>query len=199
MIENILNKRYLILYFFPFILGLLTVFSFSPFNFTFINFLVFPVLFYLIVYITKKSKSVYRKRPFKRNLFLFGLFFGFGFYLSGISWITNSLTFDENFKILIPFALILIPLFLSLFTAIPILLIGPKLNFNLASLIIFSVSLAFSDYLRAKLFTGFPWNLWAYSLSSLGEFLQFLNYIGLHSYNLLVITIFTIPAVFFLN
>ena len=99
MIENILNKRYLILYFFPFILGLLTVFSFSPFNFTFINFLVFPVLFYLIVYITKKSKSVYRKRPFKRNLFFFGLFFGFGFYLSGISWITNSLTFDENFKI----------------------------------------------------------------------------------------------------
>ena len=197
MIENILNKRYLILYFFPFILGLLTVFSFSPFNFTFINFLVFPVLFFLIVYITKKSKSVYRKRPFKRNLFFFGLFFGFGFYLSGISWITNSLTFDENFKILIPFALILIPLFLSLFTAIPILLIGPKLNFNPTSLIIFSVSLAFSDYLRAKLFTGFPWNLWAYSLSSLGEFLQFLNYIGLYSYNLLTITLFTIPAVFF--
>ena len=36
---------------------------------------------------------------------------GFGFYLSGLSWITNSLTFDDNFKIFIPFALIFIPLF----------------------------------------------------------------------------------------
>ena len=38
-----------------------------------------------------------------------GLFiFGFGFYLSGISWITNSLTFDDNFKILIQSIIIII-------------------------------------------------------------------------------------------
>ena len=65
------------------------------------------------------------------------MFFGFGFYLCGISWITNSLTFDENFKILIPFALILIPLFLSLFVGITTLLVGPYLKMNFPSLLFF--------------------------------------------------------------
>ena len=163
MFEKFLDNRLFILYIFPFLIGSLTVLSFQPFNFTVINFIILPIFFYSIVYISKRSKSVYRKRPYKINLFIFGLSFGFGFYLSGISWIVNSLTFDENLKIFIPLGLILIPLFLSLFVAIPILLIGPKLHFDFSSLIIFSGSLGFSDYLRAKLFTGFPWNLWAYS------------------------------------
>ena len=126
MTQKFLNNRFFILYLFPFFLGFFTVFSFQPFNLTFINFLILPLFFYLTVFITKKSKSVYRKKPFKINLFIFGLSFGFGFYLSGISWITNSLTFDENFKILIPFGLILIPLFLGLFVALPVTIIGPN-------------------------------------------------------------------------
>ena len=114
MIEKYLNNRLVILYLIPFFFGSLTILTFEPFNFTILNFIIFPLFFYLVVYINKKSKVTYRKKPFKKNLFIFGLLFGFGFYLSGISWITNSLTFDENFKILIPFALVLIPLFLEI-------------------------------------------------------------------------------------
>ena len=147
MIKNYLNNRVLILYLIPFIFGSLTIISFHPFNITIINLIIFPVFFYLIVYINKKSKSVYRKKPLRKNLFTFGLLFGFGFYLSGVSWITNSLTFDDNFKVLIPFSLILIPLFLSLFIALPILFIGPYLNFNFPSILLFSCILAFFDYL----------------------------------------------------
>ena len=112
MLEKYLNNRFFIICLIPSILGALTVLSFQPFNFTIINLIIFPLLFYLINYINKKSKVVFRKKPYKINLFLLGLFFGFGFYLSGISWITNSLTFDNNFKVLIPFAIIFIPLFL---------------------------------------------------------------------------------------
>ena len=57
-----------------------------------------PIFFYLTAYVNKKSKSTFRKKPYKKNLFIFGTVFGFGFYLSGISWITNSLTFDKNDK-----------------------------------------------------------------------------------------------------
>ena len=121
MIEKYLNSRFVILYLAPFILGSLTVLSFEPFNLTIVNFLIFPAFFYLLVYINKKSKGVYRKKPYKKNLFIFGLVFGFGFYLCGVSWITNSLTFDENFKFLIPFAFILIPLFLNGLTLNPFL------------------------------------------------------------------------------
>ena len=125
MIDKFLNNRFFILYFSPLILGSLSVFSFQPFNLTIINFFILPLLFYLIVYIKKKSKNVYRKKPYKQNLFIFGTLFGFGFYIGGIHWITNSLTFDDSFKALIPFGLIFIPLFLSLFFSILILIIGP--------------------------------------------------------------------------
>ena len=197
MFEKYLNNRLLILYFTPFILGTLATLSFQPYNFTLVNFIILPIFFNLIIYINKKSKSIYRKRPYKRNLFIFGLLFGFGFYLTGISWITNSLTFDENFKILIPFVLILIPLFLSLFMALTILFVGPYLKFDFSSIILLSGSLAFSDFLRAKILTGFPWNLWAYSTSWANEILQILNVIGLYSYNLILITIFILPIIFF--
>ena len=199
MFEKYLNNRFLVLYIFPFMIGSLTTLSFHPFNLTIINFIIFPLFFYLIFYINKKSKTIYRKKPYKKNLFIFGLLFGFGFYLSGTSWIINSLTFDENFKILIPFGLILIPLFLSLFTALTILFVGPYLRFDFPSLIIFSGSLALSDYLRAKVLTGFPWNLWAYSTVWVNEILQILNIIGLYSYNLLLITVFTSPIIIFFN
>ena len=108
MIENHLNNRFITLYLLPFLLGGLSVLSFQPFNFSFINFFIFPLIFYLIIYINKKSKSIYRKKPYKKNLFIFGSAFGFGFYLIGLHWIINSLTFDESFKFLIPFGLILI-------------------------------------------------------------------------------------------
>ena len=194
MIDKYLNNRFLILYLSPFTFGSLTIFSFEPFNFIVINFIIFPILFYFLTYINKKSRTIYRKKPYKKNFFIFGMSFGFGFYLSGIYWITNSLTFDENFKILIPFALILIPLFLSLFLGFVTLFIGPYLKLDLPSLLIFSSGLAFSDYLRSYLFTGFPWNLWAYSITSINELLQVLNLIGLNSFNLIVITLFTLPV-----
>ena len=130
MISKYLDNRFITLFLIPFLIGSLSVLSFQPFNLTFVNFFTLPVCFYLIIYIKKKSKSVYRKKPYKKNLFFFGTAFGFGFYLSGIHWITYSLTFDENFKILIPFGLILIPLFLSLFFSITTVLIGPFLNLN---------------------------------------------------------------------
>ena len=197
MFEKYLKNRILTLFVIPFILGSLCVFSFQPFNYTIINFLVLPILFYLIVFIKKKSKSVYRKKPYKKNLFTFGTAFGYGYYLAGIHWITNSLTFDESFKILIPIALILIPLFLSLFFSILILIIGPLLNLNVASVFLFSGGLALSDYIRSKVLTGFPWNLWAYSYSWATEIIQILDKIGLFAFNFLAISIFIIPSILF--
>ena len=197
MIKKLLDNRFFVLYLLPFLLGCLTVFSFQPYNLSLINFILLPIFFLLIVYVNKKSKSFYRKKPFKRNLFILGFVFGFAFFLSGIFWIANSLTFDDNFKILIPFAVILIPAFLALFTGMTILIVGKFLSYNFSSLILFSFSLSLSDYIRGKILTGFPWNLWSYSLSWFTEILQIINLIGLFSFNLLTITIFTIPAILF--
>ena len=141
-----LKNRFSILYIYPFFLGSLTVFSFQPFNLTFLNFLVLPIFFYLLVFINKKSKSTYRKKPYKKNFFIFGTAFGFGYYLSGIHWIVNSLTFDDTFKFLIPIGLILIPLFLSLFFSILLFFIGPVLKTILVLFYLISGSCFFRFY-----------------------------------------------------
>ena len=160
---------------------------------TFINFLIIPSLFLILSYVKKKSKNVYRKKPYLKNLFLVGYLFGVGFFLSGIYWISHSLTYDEQFMYLIPFALILIPLFLGLFFGLGTLMAGPFIANNFVSVLIFCSSLSFLDFLRSKILTGFPWNLWAYSWSWFPEVLQLLNHIGLFAFNLLSLTIFCLP------
>ena len=77
------------------------------------------------------------------------------------------------------------------------MLAGPFLNFNISSIFFLSGSLAFSDYLRSKILTGFPWNLWSYSFSWATEIIQVLNKIGLFSFNLIAITMFMLPAALF--
>ena len=136
MFKKILENRIIILYLLPLFLGLLTVLSFQPYNFSYINFIIFPIFFHLLIYIKKKSSNVYRKKPFKRYLFLVGSLFGFGFYLGGVSWISQSLTFDNNFKFLIPLSIFFIPLFLCLFTGFTTLIVGPFLSLNFSSLLI---------------------------------------------------------------
>jgi len=193
MIFNFFNSRFFLVFFFPFILGASTVFSFQPFNFNYINFIIIPALFLVTSYVQKKSKNTYRRKPYILNLFLIGYLFGVGFFLTGTYWISYSLTFDENFKFLIPISLIGLPMFLGIFFGLSNLISGPFLKNNFISILLFSSSLAFMDFLRAKIFTGFPWNLWAYTWSWTPDLLQLLPIIGFFSLNLFCIIFYCSP------
>ncbi len=197
MIKKIFNSRISLLFILPFLIGSLSVLTFSPFNLTLLNFILLPAIFLIMTYVNKKSKNVFRKKPFLINFFFVGYFFGFGFFLFCNYWISYSLTFDESFKWLIPLSLLLIPSFLALFFGIIFFLIGPFLRNNIQSILIFSLALSLIDYVRGKVLTGFPWNLWSYSFSWFTELLQVLNYIGLYAFNLIIICIFCLPAYFF--
>ena len=193
MILNFFYSKLFLIFLFPFILGSATVFSFQPFNLNYINFLIFPILFLLTTYTQKKSKNTYRKKPYLLNLFFIGYLFGIGFFLSGVHWISHSLTFDDNFKFLIPIAIVGLPIFLGLFFGLANLIIGPFLKNNFTSILLFSSSFAFMDYLRAKILSGFPWNVWAYTWSWKPEILQSLFFLGFFSFNLLCIIIYCSP------
>ncbi len=194
---SFLNKKYFVILFAPFLLGALTIFSFPPFNFTLINFFTFSTLLFLIFTIKKKTKSIYRKKISNRYFFYLGCAFGFGFFLAGNYWITISLTHDDIFKGLIPFALILIPLFLSLFFGISILLIGNFAEQKIFFVLLFSLAFSIFEYLRGNLFTGFPWNLISYTWSWSDETIQVLSLIGTYSLSLISITFFCMPFIFF--
>ena len=183
MIFSFFNSRFFLVFLFPFTLGALTVFSFEPFNYNYINFFIIPALFLVTTYVQKKSKNTYRRKPYLFNLFLIGYLFGIGFFFTGTSWISQSLTFDENFKYLIPISIIGLPILLGLFFGLGNLFVSPFLKNNFTSVLLFSSSLAAMDFLRSKIFTGFPWNLWAYSWSSKPDVLQMLPIIGFFSFN----------------
>ena len=195
----LLNNKFFVIFFTPFLLGVLTIFGFSPYNFTFINFFTFSILIFLIFLIKKRTLSIYRKKRSNRYFFYLGCSFGFGFFLFGNYWISISLTHDEIFKSLIPFSLVLIPLFLSLFFGLAILIVGRFSEKNIYFILFFSLVFSIFEYLRGNLFTGFPWNLISYTWSWSIESMQILSIIGTYSLSLISLTFFSIPFLFFQN
>ena len=130
------------------------------------------------------------------NNFLVGWLYGFGYFLSNLYWISNSLKFDKNFENLIILSILLIPFLLSLFYGLfSYLLKFFKIEMNFSSILIFSLSLSIVEYLRGSIFGGFPWNLISFSLVNYVSSLQILSFIGTYSLNLLVITFYTLPII----
>ena len=186
------NKLYFELTFLI-LLGALTSLSLPPFNYFLINFLTFS-LFY--IFLIKKNKLKKNKNIF----FFYGWLFGFGYFISNTYWISISLTFDENFKFLIPFAIIIVPGFLALFYALAVyLFVILKTKENLSSFFLFSLIFGIIEYLRGSILTGFPWNLIAYSFSNQLEILNITSTIGTYSFNLFCISLFTSPSIFILK
>ncbi len=185
-----MKKKYITEFLLLFILGGITSLSLPPFNLFILNFFTFSIFFgFLFKRLNTGNK--------KKNYFLYGWFFGFGYFLTNLYWITISLIHDKNFLFLIPIALILIPSFLALFYGLISLvfyLFNPK-NI-LSAFFAFSVFFGFIEFLRGIILTGFPWNLIVYSFSKNLNFISILSVIGTYSLNLIVISFFIAPAIF---
>ena len=175
----------------PFFLGCITSFSLPPYGFLIINFITFPILLLFLISNCKKGKW---------TSFNIGWMFGFGYFISNLYWITNALTFDEIFKNLIPFAMIIIPLFLGLFYGFVTLISSFfSLKKNFSTILVFATVFATIEFIRGSILSGFPWNLIVYSWVNYLNSLQVLSLIGTYSFNLISITIFLIPFVIFIN
>jgi len=193
----LLNNKIFVIFLAPILLGAITVLSFPPYNLTFVNFFTFSILLFLILEVKKKTQFKYRKKKSKRYFFYQGCAFGFGFFLFGNYWISISLTHEEMFKSLIPFAVVLIPLFLSLFFGFVALLAGPFSEKKIFFVLLFSLAFSVLEFLRGNILTGFPWNLISYTWSWSLDFLQILALIGTYSLSLMSVTLFCLPFLFF--
>lgn len=105
--------------------------------------------------VDRKSRRVFGRPGF----FWTGWWFGFGWFLVGLSWITEALLVDADAHAwLIPFALLFIPGGLAFFHAIACGVAGFFWPTGAWRLVVLASSLAGFEWLRGVLLTGFPWN-----------------------------------------
>ena len=185
--KDFLNSIYIIL------LGVISSYSLPPYNYFIINFVTFSLFF--IFLFNKKKES-----PQNKYFFKYGWYFGFGYFLFSLYWVSISLTFDQSLKFLIPYVVILFPALLGIFYGLMTYFFSIFYSRNvISSFFIFSILFGIIEFIRGSIFTGFPWNLIAFSFSDSNYFIQILSVIGTYSFNLFCISIFTVPAVFILR
>jgi apolipoprotein N-acyltransferase len=173
-------------------LGIMSSYSLPPYNYFIINFITFSLLFIFLL----KKKNISNHKTF----FKYGWYFGFGYFLFSLYWVAISLTFDENFRFLIPLVIILLPVFLSIFYGLVTCLFSIFYSKNvISSFLLFSVLFGGIEFIRGFMLTGFPWNLIAFSFSDSLYFIQILSVIGTYSFNLICISLFTVPAILILR
>ncbi len=172
---------------------MITSLSLPPFNIFIINFFTFSLFFIFLLKKSVKQKNL-------KLFFLYGWLFGFGYFVTNLYWISISLTFDENFKFLIPITIFLIPSFLAIFYGLTsYLFIVLKSKKIIISFLIFSLIFGVLEFIRGSILTGFPWNLIAYSFSKNLEILSITSIIGTYGFNLFCISLFTSPAMLILR
>ena len=172
---------------------MISSYSLPPYNYFIINFFTFSLFF--IFLFNKKKESLKNKYFFK-----YGWYFGFGYFLFSLYWVSISLTFDQSLKFLIPYVIILFPALLGIFYGLMTYVFSIFYSRNvISSFFIFSILFGIIEFIRGSIFTGFPWNLIAFSFSDSNYFIQILSVIGTYSFNLFCISLFTVPAVFILR
>lgn len=157
------RKRPLLTYALSLLGGCLSAFSMAPASFWPVLFITVPVLYLALSGADKGKQS-----------FLIGWLFGFGYFLCSLSWISSALLVEGNgYRWAWPLAVSGIPFLLAFYWGLAALLwhkTSPWPPF--IRWISFALIFGGMEILRGYAFTGFPWNLFAYTWVNTLEMIQ---------------------------
>ncbi len=113
----------------------------------------------------------------KKHAYLIGSGFAFGYFLCSLSWIGSALLVEGNgYKWAYPVAISGIPLLLSVYWGLAAALWIEFKNRTPSKTLLHTLSFVIiftsAEIARSTLFTGFPWNLFAYSWVNQIEIIQ---------------------------
>lgn len=170
--------------------GALSNFAMAPFNAWPVLFFTFPVMVWLI---DGAAAGRWRGVPAAA---MTGFWFGLGYFVPGLYWIGYAFLVDAStFAWLLPFALLGLPAYLALFTALGFALARLLWTRDASRVLALAVSLTAAEWLRGHLLTGFPWNAFGYALTEPLALAQTASLIGIWGLTFLTVAIFASPAV----
>jgi apolipoprotein N-acyltransferase len=133
--------------------------------------------------------------PSLRAAFWIGWWWGFGYFVAGLWWLGAAFLVDaEQFAWALPLGVLALPAALAFFPAVGFALARALWAPGPARLFALAVGLAVSEWLRALVLTGFPWNELGMALGDAPVLAQGASVIGLHGLTMLTIVIFAAPA-----
>ncbi len=162
---------------------------------------------YLIFLLIPAYSGLYlllRKAITKRVAFFIGWWFGLGYFTTGLYWFAYALLVEpEKFAWMIPFAVLGLPSILAIYYGLATLAwkaISQRIALPpIVSIILFSAIWLIFEWLRGHLFTGFPWNLAAYSWGLSNAMVQWASVIGAYGYSGWTIVLSTLPAIWYIT
>jgi apolipoprotein N-acyltransferase len=172
------------------IAGALSALAIAPFNAWPVLFLTFPVMVWLI---DGAGAGRWRGVPAAA---MAGWWFGLGYFVPGLYWTGYAFLVDAStFAWLMPFAILGLPAYLALFTALGFAIARLVWTRDGSRLLALAASLTISEWLRGHVLTGFPWNAFGYALTEPLALAQTASLIGLWGLTFLSVVIFASPAV----
>jgi apolipoprotein N-acyltransferase len=173
-----------------FLAGAASTLALAPVNLWPAPFLTFPILIWLI------DGSAAGRLGGALAAAGAGWWFGFGYFVVGLYWIGNALLVDaKTFAWLLPFAVIALPAALAVFTAFGAALARLMWGRGPSRVLALAIGLTVSEWLRAHLLTGFPWNAFGYALTSPLPLAQGAALVGIWGLTFVAVAVYGSPAV----
>jgi len=170
--------------------GVFSTLAMAPFNAWPVLFLTFPVVVWLI-----DGAGAGRWRGVPAAAWT-GWWFGLGYFVVGLYWIGEAFLVDADvFAWLMPFAVLGLPAYLAVFTAIGFALARLLWTRGATRILALAISLTAGEWLRSVTLTGFPWNTFGYALTEPLALAQTASLIGLWGMTFLAVAIFASPVV----
>ncbi|WP_208437766.1 apolipoprotein N-acyltransferase [Bartonella taylorii] len=175
-----------------FLCGALTSFALPPFYLTPLCFLTFPIFIILL-------DSIYTIKNNKKRFLTYALscgIFGFSYFICSLWWMCNALLTDPvAFGWAVPFAIFGPPLYLSLYWFFAGFIVSLLWTKGIARFFVLAFALGLAEWLRAILFTGFPWNALGYTAMPTPILMQLDAIVGLYGMNILAVLVYSLPTV----
>ncbi len=127
--------------------------------------------------------------------FATGWWFGFGYFLAGMYWMSFSFFVQaDQFALLSPLALFGLPAFLALFPALAVMLALKFWRKDWLRVLVLAGFYSVFEYLRGHILTGLPWNLTAQAMAGNAVLPQMTAWLGPYGFGLLVLVLSALPA-----